>query len=141
MSGPRTAWASAFLMCASHFGCSDEGGGKSSPLLDGGADGAPDGGAVVALDPRSIPQFTEPLLVPTVMPPERTSNGVLEYEISARQFEQQMLPNGMPKTTVWGYGRKADPGTFHTPAFTFEVRSDPILRCIRSGIRRCSATS
>jgi spore coat protein A len=26
------------------------------------------------------------------------------YEISMRQFQQQILPAGLPKTTVWGYG-------------------------------------
>jgi FtsP/CotA-like multicopper oxidase with cupredoxin domain len=26
------------------------------------------------------------------------------YEISMRQFEQQILPAGLPRTTVWGYG-------------------------------------
>ena len=26
------------------------------------------------------------------------------YEISMRQFAQQILPAGLPPTTVWGYG-------------------------------------
>ena len=26
------------------------------------------------------------------------------YEISMKQFSQQILPAGMPATTVWGYG-------------------------------------
>lgn len=113
------------LSCA----CADD---KSKAIpadggMDGGTDGATDGGveggALAPLDPHVIPQFEDPLVVPPAMPPERTSFGVTEYEIAARQFQQQILPKGMPETTVWGYGRASDPSTFHTPSFTFEVRT------------------
>ena len=38
---------------------------------------------------------------------QRGGKNVDYYEISMRQFEQQILPAGLPKTTVWGYGAKA----------------------------------
>jgi len=43
------------------------------------------------------------------------------YEISVRQFEQQILPPPFPKTTVWGYGSRNHPDTFHSPSFTIEA--------------------
>ena len=61
------------------------------------------------LDPGTIPKFRTPLLVPPVMPRAGTivhhgGKNVDYYEISMRQFEQQILPAGLPATTVWGYG-------------------------------------
>ncbi len=61
------------------------------------------------LDPASIRQFVTPLLIPPVMPRSGTfqqrggKNGDY-YEISMKQFSQQILPEGLPATTVWGYG-------------------------------------
>jgi hypothetical protein len=43
------------------------------------------------------------------------------YEIAVRQFRQQILPTGMPITTVWSYGSVKHPGTFNYPAFTIEA--------------------
>ena len=65
-----------------------------------------------SLDPTSIPKYATPLLVPPVMPRAGTltdpgGKPVDYYEISMRQFEQQILPAGLPKTTVWGYGAVA----------------------------------
>ncbi len=64
------------------------------------------GGSLVPLD---IPKFMTPLLIPPVMPKagtikQRGGKNVDYYEISVRQFDQQILPQGMPVTTVWGYG-------------------------------------
>jgi spore coat protein A, manganese oxidase len=61
------------------------------------------------LDPTSVPKFTTPLLVPPVMPSAgkivlRGGQNADYYEISMRQFQQQILPAGLPPTTVWGYG-------------------------------------
>lgn len=62
-----------------------------------------------SLNPANIPKFVTPLLIPPVMP--KAGRVVLPggrpgayYEISVRQFQQQILPAGLPKTTVWGYG-------------------------------------
>src|SRR3989304_769949 len=57
------------------------------------------------LDPISIPKFVDPLVIPPVMTP--VADGV--YEIAVRQFQQQVLPTGMPQTTVFGYGKAGDP--------------------------------
>ena len=64
------------------------------------------------LDPKGVAKFATPMLVPPVMPRAAviTAPGgkpVDYYEISMRQFEQQILPAGLPATTVWGYGGKA----------------------------------
>jgi FtsP/CotA-like multicopper oxidase with cupredoxin domain len=74
-----------------------------------------------SLDPLSVPKYVTPLVIPPQMP--RTARGRTDYyEIAVRQFEQQILPAGMPATTVWSYGSANHPGTFHYPAFTIEAR-------------------
>ena len=61
------------------------------------------------LDPGDVTKFVTPLLIPPVMPRAATitmpgGKPADYYEISMRQFAQQILPAGMPATTVWGYG-------------------------------------
>ncbi len=60
------------------------------------------------LDPASVTKFVTPLLIPPAMPKaglvKQKGKTIDYYEISMRQFKQQILPPGMPKTTVWGYG-------------------------------------
>jgi len=50
------------------------------------------------------------------------------YEIAVRQFQHQVLPTGMPKTTVWGYGSTTYPTTFSYPANTIEAAVDKPVR-------------
>lgn len=71
-----------------------------------------------SLDPTSIDKYRLPLIVPPAMP--ETARGY--YEIAVRQFDQQILPTGMPQTTVWSYGSANHPGTFNYPAFTIEAK-------------------
>lgn len=82
--------------------------------------------AAAPLDPTSIPQFVQPLVIPPVMPQAGGSKakGIKAdyYEIAVRQFQQQVLPPPLPVTTVWGYGSAAHPETFHYPSFTIEAR-------------------
>ena len=64
---------------------------------------------VVTLDPAVVPKFATPMLIPPVMPRAATirqpgAKPLDYYEISMRQIQQQILPAGLPKTTVWGYG-------------------------------------
>jgi spore coat protein A, manganese oxidase len=64
------------------------------------------------LDPLSVPKYQSPLLIPPVMPKAGTiiqkgGKNIDYYEISVKQFSQQILPAGMPATTVWGYGAVA----------------------------------
>jgi spore coat protein A len=61
------------------------------------------------LDPNCVTKYLTPMLIPPVMP--LTGKITLKggknadyYEISMKQFQQQILPAGMPATTVWGYG-------------------------------------
>jgi FtsP/CotA-like multicopper oxidase with cupredoxin domain len=61
------------------------------------------------LDPLTVPKYVTPLLIPPVMPQAGTiimpgGKPADYYEISMKQFSQQILPAGMPATTVWGYG-------------------------------------
>jgi spore coat protein A len=62
-----------------------------------------------SLDPGSIPKYLTPMLIPPAMPRAGTitmpgGKPADYYEISMRQFPQQLLPAGLPATTVWGYG-------------------------------------
>lgn len=83
------------------------------------------------LDPLDIPKYVEPLVIPPVMQPEsQDADGNAEYQIAVRQFQQQVLPAGLPMTTVWGYGRAADASTFHYPAFTVETRTNQTVRVL-----------
>ncbi|MGH8838187.1 MAG: bilirubin oxidase, partial [Jiangellaceae bacterium] len=61
------------------------------------------------LDPGDVDKYVTPLLIPPVMPRAGTitmpgGKPADYYEISMRQFSQQILPAGLPPTTVWGYG-------------------------------------
>jgi spore coat protein A, manganese oxidase len=82
---------------------------------------------VERLDPASIDQFAQPLLVPPAMPPTATGD-VVSYEIAVGQFQQQVLPAPLPKTTVWGYGAAGNVATFNAPGFTIETRTDEAVR-------------
>ncbi len=64
------------------------------------------------LDPSAVPKYQTPLLIPPIMPRAGTiimPAGKMAdyYEISVRQFIQQILPAGMPATTVWATVRSA----------------------------------
>ena len=81
------------------------------------------------LDPLSIDKYVTPLVIPPVM----NNNGKKDrYDIAVRQFKQQILPSGMPATTVWSYGPASDPtpvtapdpaSQFNYPAYTIETQS------------------
>ena len=75
-----------------------------------------------SLDPFAITRFITPLFVPAAMPPTSTAGAIDYYEIATRQLKQQILPTGLPRTTVWSYGSINHAGTFHSPAPTFEAR-------------------
>ena len=63
------------------------------------------------LDPGDVTKFATPMLIPPVMPRAGTirqkGRPIDYYEISMRQFAQQILPAGLPATIVWGYGGKS----------------------------------
>jgi spore coat protein A len=93
------------------------------------------------LDPLTIPKYVTPLVIPPVM----NSTGANQYDISVKQFKQQILPGGIwntingradafPATTVWSYGPTADPeptggiapaanSQYNYPAYTIETSS------------------
>jgi len=84
------------------------------------------------LNPSSVSKYQTPLLIPPVMPRAGTitmpgGKPADYYEISMRQFSQQILPAGLPATTVWGYGAvsSASPRGLllhHAPSLTIESR-------------------
>jgi len=84
------------------------------------------------LDPLSVPKYRTPLLIPPVMPrastiQQRAGKNVDYYEISMKQISQQILPAGMPRTTVWGYGSvksASERGLLlhNAPSLTIEAR-------------------
>ena len=88
--------------------------------------------AAATLPAAEIPQFTTPLLIPPVMPRAGTARArsgkpIDRYEISVRQIAQQILPEGFPATTVWGYGAIASARrdgllVHHAPSLTIEAR-------------------
>jgi FtsP/CotA-like multicopper oxidase with cupredoxin domain len=81
-----------------------------------------------SLDPFAIPRFITPLWIPPQMPAVSTSTGLDYYEIAARQIRQQILPVGLPSTTMWAYGAIADANTFHSPSPTIEARVGRVTR-------------
>ena len=82
------------------------------------------------LTPAQVAKYRTALLVPPPMPKAGIkrigSSAVDYYEIAVRQFSQQILPPGLPATTVWGYGpaKTLDPRApriFNAPSLTIEA--------------------
>ena len=84
------------------------------------------------LDAARIAKYVMPLVIPPAMPRNKTivQNGreIDYYAIAVRQFQQQILPTGMPATTVWSYGSIKHPETFNYPSFTIEAQSGRPVR-------------
>jgi spore coat protein A len=84
------------------------------------------------LDPATVPKFQTPMLIPPVMPKAGTirqhgGKPIDYYEISMQQISQQILPAGLPATTVWGYGAvtaesKRGLLLHHAPSLTIEAK-------------------
>ena len=81
------------------------------------------------LNPTNIPKYIMPLIIPPAMPKTPHPDASIDYyEIAVRQFQQQILPTGMPATNVWSYGSVNHPGTFNYPAFTVEAINNKPVR-------------
>lgn len=90
------------------------------------------------LDPSAIPKYLSPLLIPPAMPRAgkitiKGGKNIDYYEIAVRQFLQQILPTGMPPTTVWGYGPAAtrssgEAAIFNAPSLTIEAKHNMPVR-------------
>ena len=84
------------------------------------------------LDPLDIPKYQTPMLIPPVMPRAGTitlpgGKPADYYEISMTQFPEQILPAGLPATTVWGYGAVKSASRkglliHHAPSLTIEAQ-------------------
>jgi len=84
------------------------------------------------LDPLEVPKYQTPLLIPPVMPragtiKQKGGQNVDYYEISMKQITQQILPAGLPATTVWGYGAVVGAGKnplliHNAPSLTIEAQ-------------------
>ena len=84
------------------------------------------------LDPLSVPKYKTPMLIPPVMPKagkitQKGGKKIDYYEISMKQFNQQMLPIGYDPTPVWGYGSVNGSGSkralllHNAPSLTIEA--------------------
>lgn len=88
------------------------------------------------LAPGDVPKYQTPMLVPPAMPRAgkviaRGAKNIDYYEIAMRQFPQQILPPGLPATTVWGYGpAKVQDGAaiFNAPSLTIEAKYNRPVR-------------
>jgi FtsP/CotA-like multicopper oxidase with cupredoxin domain len=90
------------------------------------------------LDPLSVPKYQTPLLIPPVMPRAGTimmpgGKPADYYEISMKQIEEQILPEGYPTTTVWGYGAVKSSSKnglllHHAPSLTIEAQVNRPVR-------------
>jgi FtsP/CotA-like multicopper oxidase with cupredoxin domain len=76
------------------------------------------------IDPTTIQQFVTPLFVLPAMPLSGSTSNYDQWSLAARPFSQQMLPAGMPATKVLGFGSTTASGTFHTPSYTIEARTN-----------------
>lgn len=86
------------------------------------------------LDPLLVSKYQTPLLIPPVMPTAGTiklkgGKNADYYEISVKQFNQQILPAGMPSTTVWGYGAIKSASSrglkiHNAPSLTIEAKAN-----------------
>jgi FtsP/CotA-like multicopper oxidase with cupredoxin domain len=91
-----------------------------------------------SLDPLSVPKYQTPMLIPPVMPRAGTVKNMMGknadyYEISMKQFAQQILPPSLPATTVWGYGAVASASKrglllHNAPSLTIEARYNTPVR-------------
>src|SRR6266545_4312181 len=83
------------------------------------------------LEPGAVTKYVTPMLIPPVMPRAATitmpgGKPADYYEISMKQFQQQILPARMPATTVWGYGAVKSASSrglllHHAPSLTIET--------------------
>ena len=90
------------------------------------------------LDPLAVTKYQTPLLIPPVMPRAGTiklksGKSADYYEISMKQITQQILPAGLPTTTVWGYGavKSASKGGLllhNAPSLTIEAQAGRPVR-------------
>ena len=90
------------------------------------------------LNPAVVTKFQTPLLIPPVMPKagtivQRGGKNVDYYEISMKQISQQILPPGLPVTTVWGYGAVSSENKkglliHNAPSLTIEARWNTPVR-------------
>jgi FtsP/CotA-like multicopper oxidase with cupredoxin domain len=90
------------------------------------------------LNPGDVPKYQTPLLIPPVMPKagkivQSGGKNIDYYEISVKQFPQQILPNGFPPTPVWGYGAVASDSKrglllHNAPSLTIEAKWNTPVR-------------
>jgi bilirubin oxidase len=85
------------------------------------------------LEPGSIPKYVSSLNIPGVMPRQGSvsiggGDHADFYRIAVAQFKAQILPRGLPRTTVWGYGALSHSDSFGTPAPTIEARAGHPVR-------------
>jgi spore coat protein A len=96
----------------------------ASPALLGGTAAQAQSGTTAPIDPTTIPKYATPLFVMPAARPVRVGPDLDEYRIAVRQLTQQMLPDGYPRTTGFGFGSVFDHHSFGIPGPTIEARAD-----------------
>jgi len=87
----------------------------------------------VLLDPKSIPKYTQQLVIPPVYTPTPVNVGgtmIDTYQVEmVSGVMQQILPPGFPATPVWAYKGLTNVGVLaHSPAATFEATKGTPVR-------------
>lgn len=90
--------------------------------------------AQAVIEPLTIPKFEDQLIIPPAIP--RVSEIALPdgsladyYEITVKQFEQNILPVSMGlASTVWSFVKEDDLSTYHFPGFSIEAVVDKPVR-------------
>ncbi|MFO7664503.1 MAG: multicopper oxidase [Chloroflexota bacterium] len=90
------------------------------------------------LDPLGVPKYATAMLIPPAMPSagkikNKGGKNADYYEISMKQFPQQVLPAGLPPTKLWGYGAVvADKNNglllHNAPSLTIEAKAGTPVR-------------
>ena len=90
------------------------------------------------LDPLTVLKYQTPMLIPPAMPKAGTIKNKMGknadyYEISMKQFPQQVLPAGHPATPLWGYGavtadKKNGLLLHNAPSLTIEAKHNRPVR-------------
>jgi len=76
------------------------------------------------IDGTSIPKYVTGLYIVPVLHDDRELDAA--FETAVRQFDSQVLPEGYPKTSLWGFGDPSNPESFHNPSGSMEVTKNRI---------------
>ncbi|OGO76949.1 MAG: copper oxidase [Clostridiales bacterium GWB2_37_7] len=89
------------------------------------------------LNPNNIPKFVNQLFIPPLFEPFKYKSPINckvkshNYRVNISQFKQQILPDGFPETTVWGYGGRVKDPIKGTIIQNYYSTPGPTIKAIR----------